>query len=63
MGIRLNNKIFSQLLDNLKEIKEKKWTSVAMDYREEFITLANSFGVYPCGGAFLDDCSAQVFYI
>jgi hypothetical protein len=57
------NKIFRQLLNNLKEIKEQKWTSVAMDFREEFIALANAFDVYPCGGAFLDDMSAQVFYI
>jgi len=34
-----------------------------MEYREEFIAIANTFGVYPCGGAFLDDMSAQVFYI
>lgn len=61
--MKLKNKIFRQLLDNLNEIKEQRWTSVAMEYREEFIALANSFGVYPCGGAFLDDMSAQVFYI
>lgn len=59
----LKNKTFRQLLNNLKEIKEQKWTIVAMGLREEFIALANTFGCYPCGGAFLDDCSAQVFYI
>jgi len=61
--MKLKNKIFRQLLNNLKEIKEQKWTIVVMNYREEFIALANSFGVWPSGGAFLDDMSAQVFYI
>ena len=59
----IKNKFFQALLSNVQEIAEQKWTSVAMDYREEFIAIANTFGVYPCGGAFLDDCSAQVFYI
>lgn len=59
----LKNKIFQALLDNVQEIVKQKWTLVVMDYREEFIALANAWGVYPCGGAFLDDMSAQVFYI
>lgn len=59
----IKNKFFQALLSNVQEIAEQKWTSVAMDYREEFIAIANTFGVYPCGGAFLDDMSAQVFYI
>lgn len=59
----LKNNIFQALCNNVQEITKQKWTSVAMDYREEFIAIANTFGVYPCGGAFLDDMSAQVFYI
>lgn len=59
----LKNKIFQELCNNVKEIVKQKWTLVAMDYREEFIAIANTFDVYPCGGAFTDDCSAQVFYI
>lgn len=59
----LKNNIFQALCNNVQEIAKQKWTTVAMDYREEFIAIANTFGVYPCGGAFLDDMSAQVFYI
>lgn len=59
----LKNKTLQELFNNVKEITKQKWTTVAMDYREEFIAIANTFGVYPCGGAFLDDMSAQVFYI
>lgn len=59
----LKNNIFQALCNNVQEIVKQKWTTVAMDYREEFIAIANTFGVYPCGGAFLDDMSAQVFYI
>ena len=59
----LKNNIFQALCNNVHEIAKQKWTTVAMDYREEFIAIANTFGVYPCGGAFLDDMSAQVFYI
>ena len=59
----LKNNIFQALCNNVQEIVKQKWTTVSMDYREEFIAIANTFGVYPCGGAFLDDMSAQVFYI
>lgn len=59
----LKNKTFQELFNNVRELAEQKWTSVAMDYREEFIAIANTFGVYPCGGAFIDDCTKQVFYI
>lgn len=59
----LKNNIFQALLANVQEIAKQKWTLVAMDYREEFIAIANTFGVYPCGGAFIDDCTKQVFYI
>lgn len=59
----IKNKFFQALLGNVLEITEQKWTSVAMDYREEFIAIANTFGVYPCGGAFIDDNTRQVFYV
>ena len=59
----LKNHIFRELINNVKEISEKKNTIVRMDYREEFIQLASVVGLNPCGGAFLDDNSAQVFYI
>lgn len=59
----LKNKIFQELFNNVKQITLQKWTYVRMDYREEFIAMANAFGICPCGGAFLDDMSAQVFYI
>lgn len=59
----LKNNIFQALCNNVQEIAKQKWTTVAMDYREEFISMANAFGICPCGGAFLDDMSAQVFYI
>jgi len=59
----IKNKTFCELLANVKQLAEQKWTSVAMDYREEFIALCNAFGVYPCGGAFANDMKTQVFYI
>ncbi len=59
----IKNKFFQALLSNVQEIAEQKWTSVAMDYREEFIAIANTFGIYPCGGAFIDNNESQVFYI
>ena len=59
----IKNKIFTELLGNVKEISKQNWTSVLMDYREEFIALAKTFGLNPCGGAFYDDMSRQVFYI
>lgn len=61
--MRLKNKTLQELFNNVKQIASQKWTYVRMDYREEFIAIANTFGVYPCGGAFLYDMSAQVFYI
>ena len=66
--MKLKNHIFRALLGNVSEIIEQKWTVVPMGYREEFVALAGCFSINgarinPCGGAFLDDCSAQLFYI
>ena len=54
---------FSGLIASLQELKEKKLTLVEVGRIEKFCDLCRVFGLNPCGGALLDDCSAQYIYI
>ena len=61
--MKTTNREFSQMIDQMKELKDSGHVWVEVERLEKFCDLCRGFGFNPQGGALSNDCSRQVIYI
>lgn len=61
--MKTTNKEFSQMIDQMKELKDSGHVWVEVERLDKFCDLCRVFGFNPQGGALSNDCSRQVIYI
>lgn len=61
--MKTTNREFSQMIDQMKELKDSGHVWVEVERIEKFCDLCLGFGFNPQGGALSNDCSRQVIYI
>lgn len=61
--MKTTSKEFSQMIDQLQELKDSGHVWIEVERLEKFCDFCRVFGFNPQGGALSNDCSRQVIYI